>query len=1003
MSPIIVASRPKLFGLVLALLFLLMPGVGVAQAPQSASVVRISQIYPGGGGTGATYGCDFIELFNSSPDPAVLNGWSVQYYYSSWKIAKLGTITIPPSSYYLLAPASCPGSLPLPTPDYYQEVSLGITTGQVTLVRNEIKIEDKDDPDIADFVGYASATAYEGSGAAPRASATTSDQRKGGGCQDQDNNQDDFEVLAPIARNTSSPRNVCPDAAPAVTGATPADGNAAVALDANFIVTFSEPVTVADEWFRVECDLRADVTHTTATVSGGPTAFTIDPNEALYGDDACRFTVYADKVQDQDAADPPDTPASDFSVRFITAAGACGAPAYPIHALQGSAASSPATDETRTVEGVVVGDFQGADQLGGFFVQEETADQDADAATSEGIFVSDGSAALLDVAAVQRVRLTGRVTEIDGATALTDLTRAVDCGAADLPAAVTVSPSAPGPAWWEQMEGMRVAFDEALTVAGSDELAAAGRLTLVSGERPLAYTQQHAPDAAGYAAFRADLDARAVLLDDGSEQPYPDPIRYPPPGLSASHPVRVGDRVAAGLTGVVDGRETRYRLHPTTPPVFVTENPRPAAPAISGGNLRAVFLSLDDYFTPDTGVYGPRGASSAAELQRQRDKLIAALVALDAAIIGVSGRENDGTGAGSALDDLVAGLNAAVSPAAYAAVVTGDVWGNGETTVGLIYRTDRVTPVGAPAILDTGAFAQTATDPTHAPPMAQTFEDAAQGEQLTVVVNQWHDRAACPADGPDSDQGDGQGCWSASRAAAASDLAAWLATDPTQSGDPDMLVFGQLNAFRLEAPIQNLVGGGYADLLAQFAGNAAVTALWDGAGGYADHALASASLAAQTVGAATWAINADEPSALDYQTENKSTEQIDSLYASDAYRSSDRDPVVVDLSLLTRLPLAPTLSIARTGATATLSWQHLEPNAQYDIWRGTAPYFAPPDEGTQVVTVPATPAILTYDDPDTIGVAAENHFWLVRGWLNGKASGPSNRVGEFDFSLVTGD
>lgn len=1006
MSSTAAASRPIVFRivLVLTLLFLLIPGVGGAQAPQSASVVRISQFYTAGGNSTSPYGCDFVELFNSSPEPTTLNGWSVQTYNGSWRIIKLGVITIPPSSYYLVAKTPCSGNTPLPTPDVDQEISLGITGGQIALARNEIRVDGKDDPDVADFVGFGNATAYEGSGPAPKGSFTTSAYRKGGGCQDQDDNQADFELLTPVARNSSSARNVCADAAPTISAINPADGSANIAPDANFTVTFSEPVTLIDEWFRVECDLAADITPAAATVTGGPTAFTIDPNQGLYGDDACRLTIFADKVQDQDAADPPDALASDFTARFTTAPGACAAPAYRIHDLQGSAASSPVSGETRTVEAVVVGDFQGADQLSGFFVQEEASDQDGDAITSEGIFVSDGSAALLDVAAGQRVRLTGRVAEIDGATALTDLTRAVDCGAADPPGPVTVTLPAPDPAWWEQVEGMRVVFEQALTVAGSDELSAAGRLTLMSGERPLAYTQQYAPDAAGYATYRADLAARLVVLDDGSDRLYPDPIRYPPPGLSASNTVRVGDRVAAGLTAVVDGRGTRYRLHPTTSPAFAAENPRPAAPAIGQANLRAVFLSLDDYFTPDDGIYGPRGAGSEAELQRQRDKLVAAWVATDASIIAVSGRENDGTGAGSALSDLVAGLNAATSPATYVAVATGDTWGGTEATVGLIYRADRVTPVGAPAILVTGAFAQ--TEPAHAAPMAQTFEQATSDERLTVVVNQWHDRAACPTDGPDADQGDGQGCWNASRAAAASDLATWLATDPTQSGDPDILVLGELNAFRLETPIQTLVGRGYTDLLAQFAGDEAVTALWDGAGGYADHALASASLAAQTVGAGPWAINADEPAALDYQTENKSAGQVGSLYAPDAYRSSDRDPVVVDLRLPDQpdpLPAAPAVSIAKNGAAVTLSWQHLDPDAQYEIWRGTSPYFAPPDEGTQVATLPAAPGNLTYEDADTVGDPAENHFWLARGRLNGSVSGPSNRVGEFDFSLLTGD
>ncbi len=906
------SSRVKLSNLVLVFLlasvFLPTPHfwplsrLGVAQASAVEPVVRISQVYGGGGNSSSTYGCDFVELFNSSGEAVELRGWSAQFPVSGgWRVIEFGTITISPNSYYLIASDPCEGSNrpPVPPPDFVTgSLGLATTKNSVALVSNEVEITGASDPDVIDLVGYGSGSPAEG---APTAalSSTTAAHRKDGGCRDTNKNSEDFDVLTPLARNSASPRHACAaDAAPAVVTAVPADGAADVALDSNFSVTFSEPVNLSGDWFRIECDLRGTVTPATAAVSGGPVSFAIDPTEDLFGDDACVFTVFAAGVRDQDAADPPDAMTGDYQIRFTTETGACGDPAYPIHALQGDGTASPLSGKVRTVEAVVVGDFQGADRLEGCFVEEEAADQDDDAGTSEGLFVSDGSAPLFDAVVGQRVRLTGRVAELDGMTALVELTRALDCGPSatpppfpmDLPVASTES--------WEQVEGMRVAFDEALTVAGSDELASAGRLSLAAGERPLVYTQQHAPDAAGYAAFQDDLRRRSFIVDDGSDSEFPDPIVYPAPGLSASNTVRAGDHVAAGLEGVVDGAGSSYRLHPLTPPVFVRDNPRPASPASEGGNLRVIFLGLDDYFTPDGGVYGPRGASNANELQRQRDKLIAALTGADGAILAVSQRENDGTGPDSALADLVAGLNEATGAGAYAAIGPDTAWGSGETTVGLIYRTDRVVPVGTPAMLDSGVFSQGASAPTHAAPLAQTFEEATWGERLTVVVNQWRGRDDCPPDGADADQGDGQGCWNAARVAAANELAAWLSADPTGANDPDVLVLGELNAFRLEEPVQNLRASGFADLVERFAGERATTQIWAGGGGYADHALSSASLAEQVVGAAVWSINADEPSALDYQTENKSAGQIESLYAPDPHRSADRDPVVVDLSLL---------------------------------------------------------------------------------------------------------
>jgi hypothetical protein len=73
--------------------------------------------------------------------------------------------------------------------------------------------------------------------------------------------------------------------------------------------------------------------------------------------------------------------------------------------------------------------------------------------------------------------------------------------------------------------------------------------------------------------------------------------------------------------------------------------------------------------------------------------------------------------------------------------------------------------------------------------------------------------------------------------------------------------------------------------------------VFDGQSGYLDHSLANPSLAAQVTGAADWHINADEPDLLDYDTSFKPAAQ-DALYEPNAYRSSDHDPVIVGLDLL---------------------------------------------------------------------------------------------------------
>jgi hypothetical protein len=131
---------------------------------------------------------------------------------------------------------------------------------------------------------------------------------------------------------------------------------------------------------------------------------------------------------------------------------------------------------------------------------------------------------------------------------------------------------------------------------------------------------------------------------------------------------------------------------------------------------------------------------------------------------------------------------------------------------------------------------------------------------------------------------------------AAQELATWLAGDPTDSGDSDVLIIGDLNSYDKEDPIDVLTASGYTDLVARFGGEFAYSYVFDSQLGYLDYALANESLLPQVTGTTEWAINADEPDLLDYDTSFKQDAQ-DAIYAPDPYRSSDHDPVIVGLDL----------------------------------------------------------------------------------------------------------
>jgi hypothetical protein len=108
------------------------------------------------------------------------------------------------------------------------------------------------------------------------------------------------------------------DSAPGVLSTTPAGGATNVALNANIAVNFNESVTASGSWFNISCATSG--THT-ATVSGGPQSFTLNPNTDFTENESCTVRIFASLVTDQDTNDPPDNMAADFVWSFTTTQG----------------------------------------------------------------------------------------------------------------------------------------------------------------------------------------------------------------------------------------------------------------------------------------------------------------------------------------------------------------------------------------------------------------------------------------------------------------------------------------------------------------------------------------------------------------------------------------------------------------------------------------------------------------------------------------------------------
>lgn len=191
-------------------------GNGIASSTQD---VVISQVYGGGGNSGAIYTNDFIELFNRGTSSVNLNGWSVQYGSAtgtSWSNSTfLTNFTLQPGQYYLIQEASQAAvGIALPTPDVKGNISMGGTNGKVALVNSTSALAGAcpTGGSIIDFVGFGTANCFEGAAAVAALSNTTAAIRQSSGCADTDQNAIDFATGTPVPRNSSSALNLCPPA-----------------------------------------------------------------------------------------------------------------------------------------------------------------------------------------------------------------------------------------------------------------------------------------------------------------------------------------------------------------------------------------------------------------------------------------------------------------------------------------------------------------------------------------------------------------------------------------------------------------------------------------------------------------------------------------------------------------------------------------------------------------------------------------------------------------------
>jgi predicted extracellular nuclease len=458
----------------------LLTAVFATEQPQALSTgVVISQVYGGGGNTGAPFTHDFIELFNRGPVPVDVSGMSVQYASAAgttWQVTALPALVVQPGQYVLVQESAGAGAgVPLPTADAIGTIFMSATAAKVALVGNTTALTGSCPTEFIDLVGYGSTASCFETTAAGGLSNTTAAVRDDAGCTETDNNGGDFTVAAPTPRNSASPLNPCGGVSISVIesggNTLVSEGGAAdgytIALSATpagavqIQATANPQIEISLDGVAFEASVTLTLTDTTAT----PILVRAIDDAVVEGTTIVNVTHTITSSGDPAFSDAL-TPVRNVGVTitdndFVISS---------IHDIQGPGSVSPMAGAMVATRGVVY-----ALKNNGFFMQEPDATVDGDPATSEGIFVFTSTAPT--VTRGDYVQVAATVTEfVPGADPnqppLTELsfasTSVLSSGnalptATVIAAATTTAPNAVE--LLERLEGMRVSVPS-LTVVG---------------------------------------------------------------------------------------------------------------------------------------------------------------------------------------------------------------------------------------------------------------------------------------------------------------------------------------------------------------------------------------------------------------------------------------------------------------------------------------------------------------------------------------------------------
>jgi predicted extracellular nuclease len=780
---IVAAARRRLGSslLVAAVVALTLTGVTAPPATAVSTGIVVSQVYGGGGNSGAPFTHDFIELFNRGTSPASVGGWSLQYTSATGTgnfggatnlITPLPAATLAPGQYLLVQEDSNAAvGAPLPTPDVTDAtpIAMAAGAGKVALVNTTTPLgcNGGSNPcpaaalaQIVDLVGYGNANFFEGAGPAPAPGNTTAAVRGAGGCTETDHNAADFTATAPTPRNTATPLSPCP------TG--PVD-RPVVATCGGPLTTPQGVAATAQVSASDADDAVVDIAITEVTPSPAPGSIALSglaPAPGPGGTATATVTV--------DAA----TPAATYAVA-VTATnddsanpqtGTCTltvnvAVVATINQIQGAAHTSPLTgQDVAGVTGVVT-----ARTTNGFWFQDPSPDTDP--ATSDALFVFTSAAPT--VAVGDAVTVDGRVSEFrPGGAASTNLTTTeitgprvtVASSGNPLPAATVVGtggrvppgevieddasgsvetsgtfdPATDGIDFYESLEAMRVQLNDAVAVGPTSDF---GEIPVVGDNGANAGVRT----ARGGVVVRpTDFNPERLHLDDQ---------------LAATPTVNVGDRFPGAIVGVIDYSFGNFKLYPASTPATAPGGLARETTAAAGRNQ--VSIGTFNVENLDPGDPPAKFAQLAGLIV---NNLKAPDIVAVEEVQDNNGPTNDAvTDADVTFRTLIAAIQAAGGPTYdFRQINPVDDQDGGEPggniRVGFLFRTDRGlgfidrpggTPTAATTVVGSGAgtrlsFSPGRIDPTN-PAFANSRKPLAgefrfRGQHLFVIANHFNSK-----------------------------------------------------------------------------------------------------------------------------------------------------------------------------------------------------------------------------------------------------------------------